>query len=145
MIREDFVKKLGKDVVRRYHIYNHNTYEHHVEVGKTTRGTPVLINREVMACDLKIGIGGLIPHLGAGFGGGAKMVLPGVASIDSVDYNHRVIGKRGGDRSAMRFSHGEIDDNELRQDLEEAARMVGEPGVVRTALSEGVVLAERTY
>lgn len=125
MSQEDFVKKLGKDVVRHYHIYNHNTYEHHVEVGKTTRGTPVRINREVMACDLKIGIGGLIPHLGAGFGGGGKMVLPGVASIDAVDYNHRIVGKRGGDRSAMRFSHGEIDDNELRQDLEEAARMVG--------------------
>jgi len=88
MSQEDFVKKLGKDVVRRYHIYNHNTYEHHVDLGKTSRGTPVLINREVMACDLKIAIGGLIPHLGAGFGGGAKMVLPGVAAITSVDYNH---------------------------------------------------------
>ena len=124
MSQEDFVKKLGKDVVRRYRIYNHNTYEHHVDLGKTSRGTPVLINREVMACDLKIAIGGLIPHLGAGFGGGAKMVFPGVASIVSVDYNHRIVGKRGGDRSSMRFSHGEIEDNVLRKDLEEAARMV---------------------
>ena len=124
MSQEDFVKKLGKDVVRRYHIYNHNTYEHLIDVGKTTRGTPILMNREVMACDLKIAIGGLIPHIGAGFGGGAKMVLPGVAGIVTADYNHRIVGKRGGDRSATRFRHGEIDDNDVRQDLEEATRKV---------------------
>ena len=125
MCQEDFVKKLGKNVVERYHIYNHNTYEHLVDLGKTSRGTPILINREVMACDLKIAIGGLIPHLGAGFGGGAKMVLPGVAGLVSADYNHRVVGKRGGDRSATKFRHGQIDDNVIRQDLEEAAGKVG--------------------
>lgn len=125
MSQEDFVKKLGKDVVRRYRIYNHNTYEHLTDVGKTSRKTPVLINREVMACDLKIAIGGLIPHLGAGFGGGAKMVLPGVAGIVSAGHNHCVIGKISGDRSKVKFCHGEIETNELRLDLEEAARMVG--------------------
>lgn len=126
MCLDDFVKKLGQDIVRRFRIFNHNPYEHHVDLGKTTRGTPVLINREVMECDLKIGIGGLIPHLGAGFGGGAKLVLPGVASIDSVSHNHMVIGNLGGDRSAQRKSRlGEIENNELRQDLEEAVRKVG--------------------
>jgi nickel-dependent lactate racemase len=126
MSQEDFVKKLGKEVVRRFRIYNHNPYEHLVEVGKTTQGTPVLINREVMACDLKIGIGGLIPHLGAGFGGGAKMVLPGVAGIASADYNHRMVGGMGGDRSVQGKSRlGKIDGNEVRDDIEEAVRMVG--------------------
>jgi len=125
MCQEDFVKKLGKDVVRRFRIYNHNIYEHLVDLGKTSRGTPVLINREVMACDLKIGIGGLIPHLGAGFGGGAKLVFPGVAGIVSTDHNHRIVGKRGGDRSTMKLHLGEIEKNELRQDLEEAVGKVG--------------------
>ncbi len=125
MSQEDLVKKLGKDVVRRYRIYNHNPYEHLTDLGKTSRNTPVLINREVMACDLKIGIGGLIPHLGAGFGGGAKMVLPGVAGIVSADYNHRIIGKIRGDRSKTKFRHGEVENNDMRLDLEEAARMVG--------------------
>ena len=124
MSQEDFVKKLGKDVVRQYHIYNHNIYEHLVDLGKTSRGTPVLMNREVMACDLKIAIGGLIPHLGAGFGGGGKMILPGIAGIVTTDYNHRIVGKLTGDRSRAKFRYGEIDNNELRLDLEEAARMV---------------------
>lgn len=124
MSQEDFVKKLGRDIVKRYRIYNHNTYEHLVDLGKTSRGTPVLINREVMACDLKIAIGGLIPHLGAGFGGGAKMVVPGVAGIVTTDYNHRIVGKRDGDRSTVRLRLGEIEDNDVRKDLEEAAGKV---------------------
>jgi nickel-dependent lactate racemase len=126
MCLEDFAKKLGTDAVRRFRIYNHNPYEHLVDLGKTTRGTPVLINREVMACDLKIGIGGLIPHLGAGFGGGAKLVLPGVAGMASADHNHRVIGGIGGDRSTeKKFRLGNIEGNEIREDIEEAVRMVG--------------------
>jgi nickel-dependent lactate racemase len=126
MSQEDFVKKLGEDVVRRFRIYNHNPYEHLVDLGKTEKGTPVLINREVMACDLKIGIGGLIPHLGAGFGGGAKLVLPGVAGIESADYNHRKVGSLGGDRSKnLKFRLGEVENNELRRDIEEAVRKVG--------------------
>jgi nickel-dependent lactate racemase len=126
MCQEDFVKKLGTEVVRRFRIYNHNAYEHLVEVGKTNRGTPVLINREVMACDLKIGIGGLIPHLLAGFGGGAKLVFPGVAGIASTEYNHRVVGGLGGDRSNQdKYRLGKIEGNEAREDIEEAVRMVG--------------------
>lgn len=96
-----------------------------MDLGKTSRGTPILINREVMACDLKIAIGGLIPHISAGFGGGGKMVLPGVAGIKSTEHNHRVVGKRGMDRSAAKLSHGQVEGNELRQDLEEAAEKVG--------------------
>ena len=126
MCQEDFVKKLGPDVVRRFRIYNHNPYEHLVDLGKTSRGTPILINREVMNCDLKIGIGGLIPHLGAGFGGGAKMVLPGVAGIASAGYNHLELGGLGRDRSdPKRFRLGQIEGNILRQDIEEAVQKVG--------------------
>ena len=126
MCQEDFVKKLGAEVVRRFRIYNHNPYEHLVDLGQTNRGTPILINREVMACDLKIGIGGLIPHLGAGFGGGAKMVLPGVAGIASAGHNHLKIGGIGGDRSTPRkFRLGQVEDNPLREDIEEAVRKVG--------------------
>lgn len=125
MSREDLVKKLGKDVVERYRIYNHNTYEHLVDLGKTSRGTPVFINREVMSCDLKIAIGGLIPHISAGFGGGGKMVFPGAAGIISVDHNHRIVGGRSRQMSSSADRHGQIDGNEMRMDLEEAAGKVG--------------------
>ena len=127
MSHEDFVKKLGAGVVRRYRVYNHNPFDHLVEVGTTSRGTRVEINREVMACDLRIGIGGLIPHLAAGFGGGAKLVVPGVAGIATVDHNHRVLGRRSAAARASGPTRllGNVDDSVVRQDLEEAVSMVG--------------------
>jgi len=78
MSRENFSKKLGDDVLRRFRVYNHNPYEHHVHLEMTSRGTSIKVHREVMDCGLKIGIGGLIPRPGAGFCGGAKLVFRGV-------------------------------------------------------------------
>jgi hypothetical protein len=55
-----------------------------------------------MDCDLKIGIGELIPHMGAGFGGGGKLVFPGVMSIESVAYNHgKIRSKNPSDTTGM--------------------------------------------
>ncbi|MBS10402.1 MAG: hypothetical protein CME19_02215 [Gemmatimonadetes bacterium] len=123
MSREDFAKKLGEDVMRRFRVYNHNPYEHHVDLGTTSRGTPILVNREVMSCDMKIGIGGLIPHMGAGFGGGAKMVFPGVMSIESVAHNHGQV--RPQPRNTQTGMLGIVDGNVLREDIEEAVSKVG--------------------
>ena len=124
MSREDFAKKLGDETLRRFRVYNHNPYEHHVELGTTSRGTPIKVNREVMECDLKIGIGGLIPHMGAGFGGGGKLVFPGVMSIESVAYNHGKIRNVEG-VSETTGMLGKVDGNILREDIEEAVRKVG--------------------
>ena len=46
-----------------------------------------------MACDLKIGIGCIVPHAFSGFGGGGKIILPGVSHIDSIAYNHGTVVK----------------------------------------------------
>ncbi len=123
MLRDAVAKKLGADVVSRYRVFNHNPFDQLVEVGTTSRGMRVRINREVMASDLRIAIGGLIPHLMAGFGGGAKMVVPGVAALDTVRHNHGEVFAAS--RAAGRSGLGKVDDNDARQDLEEAVGMVG--------------------
>jgi nickel-dependent lactate racemase len=120
----DFVKKLGPDIPRRFRVYNHNPFELFEDLGKTKRGTPVLVNREVMRCDLKIGIGGILPHGLAGFGGGAKIILPGVVSIDTVKHNHLVIAGPA-DRRNPTVAQGKVAGNDVREDMEECARMVG--------------------
>ena len=94
-----------------------------MDLGKTSRGTPILVNREFMDCDLKIGIGGLIPHMGAGFGGGGKLVFPGVMSIESVAYNHgKIRSKNPSDTTGML---GIVVGNILREDIEEAVGKIG--------------------
>jgi nickel-dependent lactate racemase len=83
------VKKLGEEVVSRYRVYNHNAFGNCTYVGTTaTYKTKVYINEEYMKCDLKIVIGSCVPHGVAGFGGGAKMIMPGLASFDTVNHHH---------------------------------------------------------
>src|SRR4030067_1688961 len=73
-----------------------------------------------MACDLKIGIGCIVPHSSSGFGGGGKIILPGVAHIESITYNHGLI-KTHPDC----VGPGKIDGNIPRLDIEEATKMAG--------------------
>ena len=84
LMRNDFIKKLGEHIVREYAVYNHNPYESCVEVGVTPNGIKIEINAEFMACDLRIGIGSLVPHPLNGFGGGGKLVMPGIASANTI-------------------------------------------------------------
>ncbi|MEM3587772.1 MAG: lactate racemase domain-containing protein [Candidatus Jordarchaeaceae archaeon] len=130
--REDFSKKLGEEIVEEYPVFNHNPYSNLDYLGHTKYGTPVEINAEAMSCDLKIGIGGIVPHPQFGFGGGAKIVLPGISSIRTISFNH---GDLGGWSAAQNFRdlhptcqmvYGRLNaENILRQDSEEAAKMVG--------------------
>ena len=122
----DFQKKLGSDIPERFLVFNHNSYENLVELGKTSYDTPVFINKEVMSCDLKITLGVMMPHFGYGFGGGSKMILPGVAGIDSITHNHRITEGTG---------PGRVDSNIRRLDSEEAARMAGLDFIINSFLN----------
>ncbi len=118
----EFVTKLGADVVANYPVYNHNPYENVVYVGTTSRGTPMYINREVVSCDLRIAIGGIIPHRLAGFGAGGKIVLPGVAGIETIAAHHsRMVQEPYRETIGV----GKVDGNHFRLDIEEGARLGG--------------------
>lgn len=122
----DFQKKLGENVPERFLVFNHNPYENLVYLGETSSETPVHVNQEVMNCDLKVAIGAVIPHFGYGFGGGAKMLLPGVAGMDSIWANHHIEEGTG---------PGRVEENLRRLDSEEAARMAGLDFVVNALMS----------
>jgi len=134
--RTDFVKKLGEEVVAAYPVYNHNIYENCTLMGKTSRGTRVMINAEVAKCDLKIGIGCIVPHLYTGFGGGAKILLPGVSSVETIEANHESLRHTlmqtplGGD-----IALGKYKNNVMRLDMVEAARIAGMDLIVNTVVN----------
>lgn len=112
----DFRKKLGDEVMGRFLVFNHNPYENCTYLGETSQGIPVSINSEFMSCDLKIGIGCIVPHP-YGFGGGSKIVLPGIASMDSIHANHAKL------RLSPTARMGRYEGNVLLRDMEEAAKM----------------------
>jgi len=122
----DFAKKLGEDIIGRFNVYNHNIYENCTYIGTTRRGTPVSLNTEFVNADFKIGIGALLPHINVGFGGGGKIILPGIASIDTIAHNHGPVrdhAKETGINSNTGFGRNE--DNAQLFDIEEACRMSG--------------------
>ena len=88
MDREDFAKKLGEAIMNKFRCYNHNPFDNCTYVGTTRRGTKVSLNSEFVQCDFKIAIGSITPHLFATFSGGGKIILPGVASVETILYNH---------------------------------------------------------
>ncbi len=128
--RLNFVKKLGEETLARFPVYNHNPFGNCTYVGTTnTYGTEVYINEEVMKCDFKIAIGSVVPHPMrgfGGFGGGGKIIVPGVASLETIKYNHAA-GTKEFREPRERLTTGiEIfDNNPHRADMEEAAALAG--------------------
>jgi nickel-dependent lactate racemase len=122
MTRQDFAKKLSEDVLKQFPVYNHCPFDNCVRAGRTSRGTELFINAEVMACDLKIGIGSIVPHIMAGFGGGGKIVLPGIASYQTILALH---SPEGADVKGTVTGMGAYENNPRRQDVDEAAEIVG--------------------
>lgn len=114
--QEDFIKKLGADTVRTCKTLSHDCMRNLAYLGTTTRGTPIYVNRFVMECDFKIGIGGVYPNERAGFGGGAKIIHPGICGKETAQYLHHHI--RGVPRGSTR-------DSEFRADMEEIAEKTG--------------------
>jgi nickel-dependent lactate racemase len=125
MDRYDFEKKLGEEVLHRFPVYSHNAFGNCQDIGVTSRGTRILANGEVMDCDFKIAIGSIVPHAFAGFGGGAKIILPGICHHQTCLDFHRSGAKYAQENKDKPVGIGVLEDNPLRLDMEEAAAKVG--------------------
>lgn len=122
----DFAKKLGEDIIARFNVYNHNVYENCTYIGRTTFATPVSLNNEFVNADLKIGIGSILPHIDVGFGGGGKIVLPGISSIETITHNHRFAwGKDENNDINTDKNPGADQVNIQLKDIEEACKISG--------------------
>lgn len=88
MSREDFVRKLGEDIVQEFRTYSHNPFFNNVLVGYTDSGIPIELNADAVAADFKIAIGNAVPHGNVGIAGGPKTILPGIASLETLKAFH---------------------------------------------------------
>ncbi|MBI2914487.1 MAG: nickel-dependent lactate racemase [Firmicutes bacterium] len=87
--KDELAQKLGVSLAAGARIVNHQALESPVElVGRTAAGVPALINKEVMAAELKVAIGTVLPHPFAGYSGGGKAVSVGVAGRDTIAATH---------------------------------------------------------
>jgi nickel-dependent lactate racemase len=111
---------LGDAVVDRYRIVQNDAHDagSHVHVGTTTGGNEIWILKEFADCEVRLLTGFIEPHFFAGFSGGGKALMPGLARLDTVMRNHSA---RNLDSPAA--SWGITEGNSLWEEVREAARM----------------------
>lgn len=83
--------KIGDEAFSRLNgrIFSHNPHSNeNILIGRTHRGTPIEINPYVASSDLILGIGECMPHPSSGFGGGYKIIMPGVCSYKTTANHH---------------------------------------------------------
>lgn len=88
--REELIYKMGEEIVDNEKIIMHfaTDDEAMVKVGILPSGGDLIVNKQIIETDLLIAEGFIEPHFFAGFSGGRKSVLPGVASAKTIMYNH---------------------------------------------------------
>jgi nickel-dependent lactate racemase len=93
---EEFVQMLGEWVVDNIRVINHHCHnkEELVNVGKSQFGCDVYLNKDYVEADFRIVTGFIEPHFFAGFSGGPKGIMPGIAGIETIltFHNARMIG-----------------------------------------------------
>jgi len=113
--------KIGDDVYRRIRVLNHEWKDPRqlVHVGRSTRGTPITINRAAVEADVAIGLGSVVPHHIPGYSGSGKIVQPGICGPETTAATHMLSCSGGGDSLLGQA------DNPVRADLEEIAERIG--------------------
>ncbi len=123
---------LGDDLLAQHHLVQNNAFDPSTQVcvGKTSSGNEICLNRELMDCDLKILTGFIEPHFFAGFSGGGKALMPGMAGQASVLRNHCA-----GNIADPRATYGRTQGNPIYAEVLEAARLAGRTFLVNVTLN----------
>lgn len=136
-IEEDKVV-CGEDIVRRLRIVQHDSRNKAelVEIGTTSLGNNIAVNKYVAEADRVILTGGVTLHPFAGFGGGRKAVLPGISAYDSIMYNHAMAMspvEGGGCNKACDASL--LEGNPIHKDMVEACELLNPDFLLNTVFT----------
>jgi nickel-dependent lactate racemase len=118
----DWQDRFGEALLGRVRAIRHDAWDESTlrYLGVTRRATPVWVNRAVTEADFVLGIGEISPNVHGGWTGGGKIIVPGVAGMDTIEQNHHYL-------MAPLNPLGLADGNPLRLDMEEGAGLAGLP------------------
>lgn len=120
MTEAEMKAKVGPVVYKRVRVLNHlwRDKANLEDLGRTSRGTPLAVNRLLLEADVIIGLGAIVPHHIPGYSGGSKIIQPGVCGPETTAETHLLSCEDGGDSFL-----GQID-NPVRADMDEMAAKV---------------------
>jgi nickel-dependent lactate racemase len=129
---------VGRTLYDRLQINDHDPHDPSsiVILGETKRGTPIEINHLLTKADNIILTGSIRFHYFAGFSGGRKSILPGVASFNACVANHLLVlsaTEQGGRH--LRARPGVLEGNPVHEDMDEAAAIFNNLFLFNTIVS----------
>jgi nickel-dependent lactate racemase len=136
---------VSDEVAKRVALFDHDCRDPNanVFVGETKRGTKVFLNKKAVEADRLIVTGTITYHYFAGFSGGRKSVLPGIASLETIVSNHKWTLNQGGNTgSNPKARSGVLHGNPIHEDMVEAARFLKPDFLINTILNHRKELAK---
>lgn len=129
MTEQEIELKYGRELMNMIEIKNHDykNLNNLVNKGTTRKGTRIIVNKEFLEADIRIGIGGVLPHHPVGWSGGAKILLPGIAGDETTSDMHLI--------GATEQQLGKIE-TPCRQEMEDFADEVGLNFIVNVILDK---------
>lgn len=115
---EELDKLVGEDIHRRIRVFSHDCKKNNVYLGTTEGGLPVYVDRLVAEASFIITTGLISPHKAAGFSGGRKSIVPGVAGIETLKIHHSLPIR------PFEPALGWMEENPFHQAAVQAARLV---------------------
>jgi nickel-dependent lactate racemase len=127
----EMVELVSPEVARRIKMYNPNAQDpaQFTHVGTTSRGNAVYFQTRVVEADHIICTGSIVYHFFAGFGGGRKALLPGVAAYETIRRNHALMLEPGA-------GLGRLKGNPVHEDQMEGAEMRRPSFLLNVVLNE---------
>ena len=129
---EELTEKFGPEICKREKIVVHDCMDEAslTCIGTLPSGGRLVINSLAAQADLLVAEGFIEPHFFAGFSGGRKSVLPGIASRETVHYNH-CSAFIASDRARC----GILEGNPIHRDMVFAARRAGLAYIVNVVIN----------
>ena len=130
---EELEVMLGAVITQRYRVQNHfcEHYDEMDQFGTTRTGAPALINRLAARADVRILTGFIEPHFFAGFSGGPKALMPGVAGLKTIISNHGA-ANIGSPKATFGINEG----NPIWDEMMEICLRVGRSFLLNVSLNE---------
>lgn len=114
------------ETYRQFHFVHHDCAEEKafISLGETSQGTAVKVRRDVVESELILTVGAVSHHYFAGYGGGRKLLFPGLGEKRAIYANHGLFLDTTAPRLHPGCRPGNLAGNPLAADLEEAHRML---------------------